>query len=240
MSDGKPFDEDSQVRARQGLRRARSVYLSFFLIAVLGQVVAALPLGLLEPGLSASLVAGCIFIAFLMAVAKPLLQYSLGTIAALSFVILFIPGMSIIVVMILDRKIYRAINRSQSLPSKTVLLSDAMRGPSFVVLLVDFLGFLALAVSTVVIIPQFRRVFEELNTNLPSLTGLLLSFPPMIYVVLSALLCGALAMKEFTTDNYRTRLCENILVGLCGFGWFLLLVAAFFLPMISEINRLGE
>jgi hypothetical protein len=62
-----------------------------------------------------NIVFGVLFLIPFMGVARRVLHYSVGSIIGTSIVILFIPFFSLLVVAIIDRKVYNAIKKKKEL-----------------------------------------------------------------------------------------------------------------------------
>jgi hypothetical protein len=99
------------------IKRRRTIYLLVFLFTIAGNIAGAI---LAEKGVinssifEVNFLMGIVFLAFFAWVAKGVLKYSTGTLVGMSLVILFIPFISILMIAIIDRKIYDAIKQKET------------------------------------------------------------------------------------------------------------------------------
>jgi len=113
--------------------------------------------------------------------------------------------------------------------------SKGIRIASRVVLSVAMAALLLPAYALLFIAPAFEKMFEKSQATLPASTAMLLSIPPMGYIVIFALLMIGLIVKEVLIRNKKVTLVVNAVT---VFGVFLFL--SFFLwIMYLPIHQAG-
>ena len=92
------------------------------------------------------------------------------------------------------------------------------------------------AAYVVFVVPKFVVVFEDLDAELPQITVLLLTVPPMAWA--GILLFGVilLALKEILVSNRTVTLIINGIMLLFALGWIVFLALALNMPFHSGIN----
>ncbi len=96
----------------QKVKTRRTIYLLFFLLMVVGNIVGSM-FGS-EGAFAVNLIMGVVFLILFANIAKQVLGYSGGTLVGMSLVILFIPFFSLMTIAFVDRKVYDGIRQRES------------------------------------------------------------------------------------------------------------------------------
>lgn len=114
-------------------------------------------------------------------------------------------------------------------------ISRRHRINSLFLLTVDVVGLLFLLYCTTIVVTRFRLIFDDLlqGNGLPALTHLILSIPRSLYVIFFVGVIAALIYKELRISNKTRSLVINLLAFAAAVFLYIVLVVAFFLPMIS-------
>ena len=111
---------------------------------------------------------------------------------------------------------------------------------SMVVLILDVIGVLVLAISTLCTSSKFLLIFKELNAPLPQITQFFLSIPATVYLILFLGVILALILKEFAIKNKPLAFAANMGTLVIGIAYCVLYVTALFLPLMQIIQSLEK
>jgi hypothetical protein len=151
-------------------------------------------------------------------------------------IVQFIP---LIVIAILDRRLFHASRQDASVLPHAAHLASCTRGTSYRVLLWNLFFLLSVSAFTSGTILLFRGEFTGMDVRLPALTVFLLYFPPWAYCSLFTLICFALVICHFTLQ--ASKLKVRIGIGTCLFivGLGLIYCIAMFGPLITIIRNMS-
>jgi len=103
-------------------------------------------------------------------------------------------------------------------------------------LVVTLIGLWLAAGAWVVVTPRFVTVFEDFDAQLPTLTRVFISVPPIAVLAGALFLTAGLVGLQFLTRDLRFRLlvilCAFLLVG----ALIIALIFALFLPMVNLMS----
>ena len=116
--------------------------------------------------------------------------------------------------------------------------TSGLAATSTAALVIDVVGLLALGVLSVVVIPKFCKMFAELGTGLPVVTRIVISIPSAGYAMICMLVVAALIGKECLIRDRRVTLAVNVVAGMAGIIWLLVLVFALFSPMLTLMTNI--
>lgn len=133
--------EKSMEWTIEDIKKRRRIYLSILLLMFAGNI-----LGIVIGGgigsFAVNFFLGVIFLILFNNVANQVLDYSGGKLIVISFVILFIPFVSLLTIVIVDREIYDALKEKEELLGKIKPQLSSMAVFSLVLcLLLPFIGF---------------------------------------------------------------------------------------------------
>ena len=110
---------------------------------------------------------------------------------------------------------------------------------SIFILVIDLVGLALLGLLAQHIIPDFLKIFEEFETELPVLTQWLVSVPPTWYVGTFAGIGVLLVLKEIVIRNAVVKSTLNLVAGLALLAFAAVAVVGLFLPLISLVEALS-
>ncbi len=120
------------------IRKKRYDYLVVFLLMIITSIVGS-GFGM-NIGFLANLVLGGIFLTIFVTVVQRVLGYSTVTLLGLSLVILFVPFLSLLLIAIVDRKVYDAIRQGEPLQSPIRPQLSSLAVCSLVLCLLPYIG----------------------------------------------------------------------------------------------------
>jgi len=110
--------------------------------------------------------------------------------------------------------------------------SSGFAATSTLVLVMDVGGLLVLGAVCVAAIPAFCKMFAELNTALPVITQAVISIPRAGYAAIHMLLLAGLVAKESLIRDRSVTLTINVIAGLIGVLWVIVVIYALFMPLV--------
>ena len=125
---------------------------------------------------------------------------------------------------------------TQHTPTGGGEMNALLTGVSIFLLVGAVLAVATLAGAMVFIRTKFVHIFEDFDTDLSGLTGLLVAIPNIVVIVLAMLAIGALIAKEVYVRKPVTKIVVNLVTGLVVSAGSAVMVLALFLPLVKLIQ----
>jgi len=206
-----------------------------------GLPLVVLPLRTEEIGWSLLTMCNFAFLGFFAVAVRYALNYSWLRAAGVLAVILCLPIISLILLVILDHRLYVVSKETSALPARAMRLAESRQGVSYFLLLTDIAVLLLLCVFVTASRDSFREVFiETVDGRLPHATVFFLNTPLWAWRLALGSSCLALVVKEYTWNDRGKRLRTNLAVAVLGLVCGIVYFLSMFFPMVKIINNLGQ
>ncbi len=109
---------------------------------------------------------------------------------------------------------------------------------SVVFALLNGIGLMLSVGLSLIIRHRCLAIYEDFDVHLPAITMVFVALPIPIWILVTMVLLGILAVKEFL-PNKPVRLLLNGIFVLCGFVYWVIFFMAMQLPLIQIIHEMS-
>jgi len=115
----------------------------------------------------------------------------------------------------------------------------AMHVFSGLALMVDLVLLVMAGYLTTFVRPNFVKVLQDFDTELPVLTQWMISVPGMVFVGVFFGITALLVLKEIVVEQAAVKLGANLAAGLAVLAFAAIFYLSLFLPLSSLVQQVG-